>query len=161
MSHPEERPTGLWAEHPALLSLLPEQREKLIKCLGSNLGDERVALRCHTSLAIVREVRAARRAQIDAAAKRAWRAACRPPRAEDWTLLDMAKPLASLHTGSPELFLRRLRAVHRYGEGEPTRDTLRLFAALHSGKPEWSTADVARLRAPTLVRNSIAGDVAA
>jgi hypothetical protein len=72
-----------------------------------------------------------------------------------------AKAIASFATGSPEMFLRRLQLAHPCGEGEPTSETLHLFAARHSGKLEWSTADMARLRAPTLVRNSIAGDVVA
>jgi len=158
-----------WTEHPAMLSLLPEQREKLVKCLGSSLGDGQVALRCHTSLAIVREVRAARRAQVDAAAKRAWHAARRAP--DDDPVPEVLKPareaqasaqaISSITTGSPEMFLRRLQLAHPRGEGEPTRETLHLFAAMHSGKREWSTADMARLRAPTLVRHSIAGDAAA
>lgn len=56
--------------------------------------------------------------------------------------------------------LAALRERHCWGEGEPTRETLHLWGAMHSGRREWGTADVARLRAPTLVRTAVASEAA-
>lgn len=56
--------------------------------------------------------------------------------------------------------LAALRLAHPWRVGEPTRETLHLWAASHSGRREWGTADVARLRAPTLVRTAVASEAA-
>jgi hypothetical protein len=61
----------------------------------------------------------------------------------------------------PETFLDILRLNHPRGEGEPTRETIHHWAAVHSGKREWSTADMARLRAPTLVCTGCTASAAA
>jgi hypothetical protein len=52
---------------------------------------------------------------------------------------------------SPETFVAILARHHPYAQGEPTRETVHGWASSHSGKRELSTAQVAALRAPTVV----------
>lgn len=159
---------GAWTEHPILSTLTAQQRKRLIEMAPTSIPSAKAAERLRIPVAIVETVRRARTTERAKWLKRAWWERQRSAEAPLADVLEPArqtqavtKAIASFATGSPDLFLRRLQLTHPRGQGEPTRETLHEWAAMHSGKREWGTADVARLRAPTLVRNSIAGDIAA